>query len=405
MKIKLFTLCMLIGFTIPFLNSCSEDDDVPAVKKTNLSLVLTSPEGITYTSLSDIALSVKEKNTGTTSEIKDAVINGTTLTFTVNEGTYDITAEGTAEYTVDGETVSKSIRAYIEALVATGETLSKEVGSFIYSPSTAGFVFKEIFFTGSLTPEGQQTSDQYFIIYNNSDETLYADGLFISDSQFMTVDKQDYKPNILSTHFTASSIIRVPGSGKDHPIEPGKSFTIAIDAVNYKEINSNSIDLSKADFEIIYNNTNMDDTDNPDVPNMENIMGNMVIHNRGFHSYVLGRLGVDTEAYLKDYVYTCSWVFVFEEWSFDMEDDYYKIPNEWIEDAVNLSIESEYQWIVTDPSLDMGWSYSGTIDGDPERYGKSVQRKVAGTIDGREVLMDTNNSKLDFNPQTPITLK
>ncbi|MDD2436008.1 MAG: DUF4876 domain-containing protein [Massilibacteroides sp.] len=405
MKIKLFTFCLMLGLTASFFISCSDDDDVPAVNKTNLNLLITPPEGITYTALTDIVLSVKEKNTGTASEIKDAVVNGTTLSFTVNEGTYEITAEGTAEYSVDGETVSKPIRAYIAALVVTGETLSENASSFIYSPSTAGFVFKEIFFSGSLTPEGLQTSDQYFIIYNNSDETLYADGLFISDSEFLTVDKQTYTPDILSTHFTASSMIMVPGSGTDHPITPGGSFIIAIDAVNYKEINSNSIDLSKADFEIIYNNSNMSDTDNPDVPNMKNIMGNMVIHNRGFKSYVLGRLGVDTDTYLKDYVYTCSWVFVFEEWSFDLDDDYYKIPNEWIEDAVNLSVESEFQWIVTDPSLDMGWTYSGTIDKDPERYGKSVQRKVAGTIDGREVLMDTNNSKLDFNPQTPITLK
>jgi hypothetical protein len=390
--------------TASFFTSCSDDDD-PVVKKTTLNLVLTAPEGLTYTSLSDFVLTVKEKNTGTVSEIKDAIIDGNMLTFTVNEGTYEITAEGTAEYAIDGETQSKSIRAYIESLVATGESLSQETSSFIYSPSTAGFVFKEIFFAGSLTPEGKQTSDQYFIICNNSDETLYADGLFISDSQFLTVDKQDYTPNLMSTHFTAYSMVMVPGSGTDHPVAPGESFVIAIDAVNYKEINPNSIDLSNADFEIIYNNSNMSDTDNPDVPNMENIMGNMVIHNRGFRSYVLGRLGVDKETYVKDYVYTCSWVFVYEEWSFDMDDDYYKIPNEWIVDAVNLSVEAEYQWIVTDPSLDMGWTYSGTIDKDPERYGNSVQRKVAGTIDGREVLMDTNNSKLEFNPQTPITLK
>jgi hypothetical protein len=49
-------------------------------------------------------------------------------------------------------------------------------------------------------------------------------------------------------------------------------FVIAIDAVNYKEINPNSIDLSNAISDNLYN-SNMSDTDNPDVPNMENFMG------------------------------------------------------------------------------------------------------------------------------------
>nr|WP_320059516.1 DUF4876 domain-containing protein [uncultured Bacteroides sp.] len=402
MKIKLFAICSLFCLSAVLLNSCSDNEDT--VRTTNIKVTLTSPDGITYTSLSDISLLLKETNTGKVTTVNNATINGNVLSTTVNEGTYNVTVEANAQYTVNGETQTKPIRGYKESIVATGIMLNVNLASFIYSPSTSGFVFKEIFYTGSLTPEGKQTSDQYFVIYNNSDQTLYADGLFISDSEFMTVEKQTYTPDIMNTAFTVSSMITVPGSGKEHPIEPGKSFIIANSAVNYKEINSNSIDLSKADFEIA-NGIDMDDTDNPEVPNMLNIVGNMVMHNRGFRSYVLGKMDVESETYLKDYVYTCTWKFTFEDYSFDESDDYYKVPNTWIQDAVNLSVASDFQWIVTAPSLDMGWTYCGKLNADPTRYGKSVQRKIAGEMEGRKILQDTNNSTLDFNAETVISLK
>lgn len=62
--------------------------------------------------------------------------------------------------------------------------------------------------------------------------------------------------------------------------------------------------------------------------------------------------------------------------TYPMSDDGYKIPNSWILDAVNCSIKSEFVWLVTSPSLDLGWTYCGTVDKDASRYGKSVRRKV-----------------------------
>jgi hypothetical protein len=83
----------------------------------------------------------------------------------------------------------------------------------------------------------------------------------------------------------------------------------------------------------------------------------------------------------------------------------YKIPNSWILDAVNLSVASEFNWIVTSPVLDMGWTYCGKVDSDATRYGKSVIRKVAKTeSNGRVVLKDTNNSTDDFTPESKPSL-
>ena len=90
--------------------------------------------------------------------------------------------------------------------------------------------------------------------------------------------------------------------------------------------------------------------------------------------------------------------------TFPMSDDYWKVPNSWIIDAVNLSIEESFAWIVTSPLLDAGWTYCGKIDGDETRFGKSVHRKSVSTTSS-PYYMDTNDSTADFIPETSPSLK
>ena len=90
--------------------------------------------------------------------------------------------------------------------------------------------------------------------------------------------------------------------------------------------------------------------------------------------------------------------------SFPMDTDAWKFPNSWVIDAVNLSIEEQFAWIVTDPSLDSGWTYCGKVDGDQTRYGKSVCRIGVALPDGRTLLTDTNNSTADFTPEAVPSL-
>lgn len=394
-------MCVLfLGATALF--SCSDDDE-PI--ETQVAIQLNAPDGIESATYSNVKVVLENRSTGQETVIDN--LSGTVLQLDVTDGSYNVTISGDLSYKMDGVAKTSKVRAYKESVAISGGTFTASFDMFIYEADKADFVIKEIFYTGSLTPEGKQTFDQYFIICNNSDKPLYADGLFLAESQFMTIQKEDYQPNIMNEAFTVGSMIMVPGSGKEHLIEPKGTFIIANDAVNHKELNPNGIDLSRANFENFYpSESGMSDIDNPDVPNMLNIVEKLVIHNRGFKSYAIGRLGVDKEKYLTDYKYDCSWVFKFEEYAFDMEDVYYKVPNEWIVDAVNLSVESSFQWIVTSPGLDMGWTYCGKVDKDPTRYGKSVQRKVAGkTPDGKDILLDTNNSKYDFMPEATPSLK
>ena len=269
----------------------------------------------------------------------------------------------------------------------------------------ADFVIMELFVTGTVTPENKQyTGDQYIKIYNNSDQTLYADGLFIAESQFLTTTQNDYSPNIMGTHFTAGSIFRVPGNGTTYPVAPGDSLIICDNAIDHREANVNSFDLRKANFEWYTTSTSSSnqDIDNPDVDNLEQLYcySNTlwILNKQGNKAYVIGRVPAEVtpESFMSDYSYTCNYTLTTGATSKDFT--YYKVPNEWIVDAVNLGPKNTYVWNLTSASLDMGFTYVGENAAVAENYGKAVRRKVALTQpDGRVVLQKTNNSSTDFN--------
>ena len=383
-KYNLFQ-AILLAFIIPFTFTACDDDD-KAVPESQVSWTLSLPEDIENPTLSDLKVTITNINTNTQYDGSVSMNEQTvTVTATVPEGLYRIIAEGKVSYSISGiqtPTVA-NIRAYQESV-----TISN------------GFVIEEIYFAGSTTPTGDQYSaDQYIKIYNNSSEVLYADGLAILGSEFMTVDKQDYTPDIMEQGFSVEFIFVIPGSGQDHPVQPGESLLLALDASNHTEANPNSFDLSVADFEFYdeSSNPNYLDTDNPEVPNLDKwfsyTLTYTVLHNRGFHSYALAKMETDKETFLEKYAYTANYTYVFG------------VPNSWIIDAVNLSVESEFQWIVTSSSLDAGWTHCGSIDHDPNRYNKSVRRKVESTVNGRKILQDTNNSTVDFEADATPSLK
>lgn len=417
-KFTRLVMVPLLAVAVSF-SSCSKDDPTP-VPQSTATWSLTLPEGADDGTLSDVKASFKNVNTGvayteatvTYTGAKAAAATAVTLSVTVPEGLYHVSVEGTLKYTLNGQEVTSAVRAYQESVTITGETASLSAAPLaFYSPST-GFVIEEIFFTGTLTPSGDQYgNDQYIKIYNNSSEVLYADGLAILESAFMTVDKQDYTPNLMGEAFSVDFVFVIPGSGTDHPVQPGKSLLLALAGIDHRTANTNSFDLSVADFEFYDESPNPDhlDVDNPAVPNLDKwysyTQSYTGLHNRGFHSYAIAKMNVDKETFLKDYAYTAEYTFVFNEYSFPMSTDAYFVPNSWIVDAVNLSVESSFEWLVTDPSLDAGWTYCGKIDSDRTRYGKSVRRvKESTTADGRVVLKDTNNSAVDFQAEATPSL-
>ncbi len=378
------------------------------LKTTEVTLTCIMPDSISEAELSRIVLSAKNITTGRSTDYPLEQNSAGVYILELFEGLYNFSLEAKATYQTNGAFKTGTLRGYKESINITGTQANATLNLFL-SENAGDFVIAEIFFTGTLTPEGKQyVGDTYFRIFNNSDEILYADGLVIAETKFLSTSKSDYTPDIMSSAVAVDAVYRIPGNGTDYPVQPGKSILICDNAIDHRNANINSFDLRSADFEWYDESTNPNvaDIDNPAVTNMEKIycytLTIWVPHNRGFNSYVLGRLKTDKETYLRDYTYSYNYNLVTNAGTFPMTGECYRFPNNWVIDAVNLSVESDFQWILTDPSLDMGWTYCGRINSDKTRYGKSVRRKVESTTsDGRKKLKDTNNSSVDFDPEQP----
>lgn len=393
MKSKLF---FLVIFFILFV-SCEEKSDIP---HTTVDILIEYPSDLEELSVQYETVKFKNISSGMETEYSNS------KQFSLPEGLYDCSYEASVAYLKNGEMTEGKLRGYQASLKVLGTDVKVTLESYLLEDKN-DFIIEEIFFTGTLQPSGKQyNGDQYVKIYNNTDHVLYADGVSLMESKFITVTKYDYTPDIMKEAMTVQAIYTIPGNGTDHPVQPGESLIICDTGMDHRVANPNSFDLSRADFEW-YDESSVPahmDIDSPTVPNLDKYycytLSFWILHNRGFRAFALARIPEKKEDFLKNYLYTYKYVMVLPAGTFPMEQTAYKVPNEWIIDAVNTSVESRYVWNVTDPSLDSGWTHCGTIDGDKTRYFKSVRRKLLYiTRDGRKVLKDTNNSSDDFNTE------
>ncbi len=393
---KKFFLLSLVGALL-CTTSCSDDDNITPQEPVSVIITLTHPEDIDPSSVTDESVTFKNRTTGeetSTSNISE---------IKMLPGLYDVNyaASVTLPSGAKGALLgSKS------GVTVSGTQCLLELSTYQMIP-TDDLIIAEIFFTGTQQPSGTQyRGDDYIKLYNNTDHIVYADGLTLFESKLNTTERIDHNPNIINTDVSVQVLYTVPGNGTEHPVNPGEYLLIADTGIDHRDANPNSFDLSHADFEWYDQSssaTNID-IDNPDVPNLDKwysyTKSYYVLHNRGFKAYGIARIPIDKDTYINDYKYTYNYTLVTPAGEFPMSADAYRIPNEWVVDVVNCSIEAKYAWNVTAPELDCGWTYCGTIDQDKTRFFKSVRRKVQ-LIDpaGRVILKDTNNSTEDFNPE------
>nr|WP_314752532.1 DUF4876 domain-containing protein [uncultured Capnocytophaga sp.] len=396
---KYFKQLLALALTLVLFNSCKNDDDVinSVVATRNLTLQLQKPDNVTDIQYGTITLTLTELNRNEKVERVFTNLSQNELTLPLLMGSYEVHIAATVTYTINGETVAGEMSAFVNKV----DLLNNSSFPISLSIKAKGndFIIEEIFFAGTATPEGKQYfGDQYIKLYNPTDRVLYADGLVLADSEFLTVTKIDYTPNIMAEAFTAGSMVQIPGTGTQYPVQPGKSIVIAEQGINHKENNPNSIDLSKADFENFYP-PRVKDVDGVGVTNNINLHGIFIFNNRGNRSYVIARFpeGTTTTTLQYDYEYKVGTKL--------MQRQALKIPNNWIVDAVNLSTKTGFEWIVTSSSLDSGWAYVANDEKDTSRYGKSVRRKVLSEKNGKLIFKDTNNSTDDFEILTTPTLK
>ncbi|MDM1499531.1 DUF4876 domain-containing protein [Myroides odoratimimus] len=254
-----------------------------------------------------------------------------------------------------------------------------------------GLVISELFTAGEGAEdeygEYVELGDQYVVIYNNSNQTKYLDGVSFAITEHW--NKFPYNNTtqevMANNEILAALIYTFPGSGKEYPIAPGEEKVFARSAKDFSEggKNKNAADLSGVDFEAVLGSN---DTDNPKVAN--------VIINGTTHADMLG-YGVGyapaflfkQEGDLKEFL---------TQNMINIESMYgpksaFKIPVDIIIDGVETGQVGQMKYKSLLNQVDRGYiAVSDT--GTREVY----TRKVKQEKEGRKVYADTNNSTEDF---------
>ncbi len=256
--------------------------------------------------------------------------------------------------------------------------------------SAAGsLLIKEVYYTGSKTPSGgTYFSDQFVEIYNNSTDTIYLDSLCIGDaygnSGLINPSSLPTPFNTDNSHVYLSNVWRIPGTGQQHPLAPGKSILIAQDGVNHKEdaLNPNSpVDLSAAEWETYNERPDNRDADAPGVPNLERL------YFTGGFDWLLTVFGPGVVIFKADFATLEQTPVPGSSLAARI-----KVPNAVVIDAFEaLKDGSSGSYKRIPPGLDAGFVFA-----DDTYNMQSFRRKVTTTINNRKILQDTNNSGEDF---------
>jgi len=266
-----------------------------------------------------------------------------------------------------------------------------------------GLVFKELYYTGSRTPAGgTYFSDQFYEIYNNSSEILYADSLCIGNTggangSSATATPYGFRSD--NDNVYLQNVWMVPGSGTDYPILPGQSIIIAQDGIDHiTDVNGNpaspvNLGPGIADFESYVPRADNRDLDAAEVPNLIPIYLGSV----GF-DWLTAVFGPGMVIFKHPDPMNLALV---REPGVTSTAEYMQVPVDYVYDAVDaLANERSFGFKRLPTSLDAGFiNCSGTY------VGESIRRKIERTENGRIIVWDTNNTSFDFEVLTKPTPK
>jgi len=377
-KLKLLSIASIVLLFF----SCQDEN---SVTQTNTLLTISLEHGEDHAELSVDNYQVVWTNLSSNRSYEGLTQADGTLTLEVPQGIYSLSVEGKSE-DVNSANFLNFQAATREVAISGTEMLHQCV--LEHSVSGDGWLFREIYFSGSTTTNNKSYwQDQYFEIYNNSNEVLYADGLTVAESDYTNTSDNNIWSDLLPGTVAVGTLYSVPGNGNDYPVNPGSSIILASNGINHKVVNENSpVDLSKADFEW-YDEHNLD-TDVPEVPNLIKHFSYSatvwILHTRGYKAYILFHPGEEMSEFMnKNFVrsFTAS----------GSETVRVGVPIKSVYDAVEISQPEGPASKALPAGLDKGFSYCNGAN-----LGVCIKRKVAGEENGRVILQDTNNSSVDF---------
>ncbi len=387
-KFALISLCLLMGL---FLINCKEN----VTPSYLITVKVNYPDGFTVTDFPVDAV-VTATNTNNTRTTTISVTSDGYAIFELVEGNYNFTTSFVANDNDGEEYIFNGIISNYSLISESEVTMD-----LILVDNTGGFIFKEIYYAGSVTDEDKgYYSDQFFEIYNNSGDTLFADGLCIAlhestSTSSLTAWVDDNGELLERIPLTFQTWI-VPGNGMEHPILPGESFIIAQDGIDHQtdEIgNPNSpVNLSNADWET-YVESSGKDLDASAVPNLTLVYTTITT----IYDWTASSLGPATVLFRLpdndwvDYVSDAS-NFMTKPGS-SRSTEYMMIDRSFVVDAVECAkFDAEEVYKRLPAELDAGYTYIEAGN----KSSLSVRRKAKMIIGNRVIYKDTNNSSEDF---------
>lgn len=372
----------LLAFT-----ACDNKEEV--AKKYQVAVTISSQD-VNVESLSEISAVATSEN-GTESK---GTVEGTKATFNLAAGSYTVSVSAlSGAYNYVGST----------KVVVTDKDVEGKI-ELIKSKPAGSIIFKEIYFTGV---QSYYWTDGFYELVNNTDETQYLDGIIMGIVQNGYGDVSSWADTLTGAlpdyYPMGNHTVFFPGKGTDYPLEPGQSVVCATRAIDHsaRELGEGDtkspVNLSSADWDIFIPKS-AQDTDNPDVPNMEVLysqFGFDFMPATSGQSLILAKLpeGMTMDEFVKDPnnikkpegVYIAALC----------------IPAEYVIDAVDVMYYNEEH--NTFKSIldidDAGYTYVSGTDEDwtsPMYTGRSLRRKCTKVENGRAYYMDTNNSSNDF---------
>lgn len=303
-----------------FLTSCSDDDENEG-KVNVLFSAIPKVEGVFPISLmegAEVAFTeVRNQNTH-----KFPLDASGKAQVQLTRGTYNISIEKTIKYEdlmqgggnnssgmgSAGDDVVVSLRMENVSIANESQEVNGYLSTLPQSALGKDIIFSEIFFNGETNSGRMMHPDQYFVLFNPTEEVLYADGISVGVTMHLSwQEKRIWYDEFYQDRIPIGGFVTIPGSGKDHPIAPGGRLVVAFTAIDHSSVEGydNAVDLRGADFEIYYG-PNSSDIDNPNVPNLiltenEDSYG-FFLHPRGYVSPLMFRLPNGEESTIKAFV-------------------------------------------------------------------------------------------------------
>ncbi|MDN4753174.1 DUF4876 domain-containing protein [Porphyromonadaceae bacterium W3.11] len=330
------------------------------------------------------------------------------------EGNYTIELTAQFRFTDHHQMVRDEALHLVDNIALEGKEKVIKVLQFSSFQTSGTFLIEEIFFAGTTTKEGNQyDDDKYIIITNNSEQTLYADGLTLLVSHFTADEKKhNLQPDVLPDKFPVKVAYQIKGKGTDYPVKAGESMILCQSAIDHTEFNPQSFSLLDADFEWLSEQaaTVGEFPNNPATPNMTLVYSNdgngvWSMGNNGNETYAIARLSDEFISHIGDYKYDYVEDIIVDGVNYGSfpGETAVAIPNELILDAVNLCPKNNWQWLPISSSQDNGYAFVAEESHSSKRYMQSVVRK-SEMKGNKKVLIDTNNSSEDFEISNPATL-